>query len=106
MDDKKTMHHMCVDVSGFRRNCEHIRGHWKNILDKNTGQPFKTKAKAIAAIDELISKGIRVIPLSECDNFDFQKGCQGHRIIEVGDRHPSQGLGLDWSDSGNGVCDA
>lgn len=39
---------------------------------------------AIGLCDEL-AKGRRVLPLGECDNFDYQTGCQGHPDSAPGD---------------------
>jgi hypothetical protein len=37
-----------------------------------------TPAQVRNAMYDELAKGHEVLPLGECDNFDFIKGCQGH----------------------------
>lgn len=68
-------YHMCISVSGALRN-------WQDSLyvgcvteDGRTLEPWEVKHRFIQAAAE----GKSVIPMDpSCDNFDFQKGCQGH----------------------------
>ncbi len=69
--------HMCMSVRGalnwdkktLKRNA---RG-----FTRNDGKPMTPDEVRNALMDEL-AKGREVIPLGECDNFDFKTGCKGH----------------------------
>ena len=68
-------YHLCISVTGALRN-------WQDYLyagcvteDGRTLEPWEVKARFVQAAAE----GKSVIPMDpSCDNFDFQKGCQGH----------------------------
>jgi hypothetical protein len=51
---------------------------WKKVLiDETTGKyllPEESKRQFI----KWISEGKKVVPIGECSNFDYQKGCLGH----------------------------
>jgi len=65
--------HMCMDVRGALRN-----GMWKlGGMQHDDGRPM-TADEAFDALCDEIAKGRRVIPLGDCDNFDYQEGCNGH----------------------------
>ena len=65
--------HMSVDLRGMLRN-----GLYKNGgLQHDDGREM-TPDEAFDAICDEIAKGRRVIPLGQCDNFDYQTGCLGH----------------------------
>ena len=73
----KEIRHMCSDIRGMLRN--HTR---KNSLD-NIFRDAKTgrsigDAEAREYLYDCLAKGWRVIPLGDCDNFDYQTGCKGH----------------------------
>jgi hypothetical protein len=70
------IYHMCISLTGALRN-------WKDSLyvgcctddSGRTMEPYEVKAWFLSALAE----GKKVVPMdSSCDNFDFQKGCQGH----------------------------
>ncbi len=67
-----TLLHCCMDVAGALRNrsfdglCKDGRS-----LTRREGQ---------AELQRILATGVRVVPMSdECDNFDDQRGCQGHK---------------------------
>ena len=69
--------HMCMSVRGalnwdkktMKRNAKGFK--------TNDGRPMTADQVREALMDEL-AKGHEVIPLGECDNFDFKTGCKGH----------------------------
>ncbi len=54
------IYHTCIDVRNYLRTAQ--------------------EAAAFLMIE--LAKGRAVIPTCRCDNFDYQKGCQGHPEIE------------------------
>jgi protein gp37 len=74
----KTRVHMCLNVRGAIRNRSF------DGFNHPGGQPM-TRSEAENALFDLHAKGVKVIPLGECDDFDDQTGCRGHRTP-----------GIDW----------
>lgn len=70
--------HMCMDIKGFLRNKENVdlTGY---ITEKNGA--LWTDKMVRDHYQDCLNKGWAVIPLGECDNFDYQDGCQGHDIV-------------------------
>lgn len=65
---------MCVNISGsLRRPIGSIKGEFKT----KEGYPLSDYGARALLRDEL-AKGHKVFPVGDCDNFDYQKGCQGH----------------------------
>lgn len=68
-----------------------IRGglHWSdqewqenvNIFTDEEGKPM-TIAQAKEALMDELKKGFEVLPMTKCDNFDPEHGCQGHENEE------------------------
>lgn len=46
-------------------------------ITRNDGSHFTVGELKMQFLDEL-AKGHEVVPLGECDNFDWKTGCQGH----------------------------
>jgi hypothetical protein len=69
------MYHLCLDIRGalLNWNDREMRG----VLQHDDGRPMNAREAKNALMDE-IAKGRKVIPCSPCDNFDYQRGCQGH----------------------------
>lgn len=69
--------HMCMSVRGaLNWNKATLKRMAKSFTDDN-GKPMTPDQVRNALMDEL-AKGHEVIPLGECDNFDYKKGCMGH----------------------------
>jgi hypothetical protein len=70
-----TKHHLALSIEGCLIN---MKGRNLNgfATDKN-GHPVSGKDFRKYLRDSL-KKGWKVIPMGECDNFDYQNGCLGH----------------------------
>jgi len=65
---------MGVDIKGALLN-------WKKkqlaCIEHDDGQPMKPRAARMWLLEQL-EQGRKVLPMGSCDNWDYQKGCQGH----------------------------
>jgi hypothetical protein len=73
---------MCISIRGILHNYntdKKIEKLFKGCLTDDNGKVI-TNGRLIREyfLDEL-SKGKEVLPMGKCDNFDFKKGCLGHR---------------------------
>lgn len=71
------MWHMCADIRGMLHN--HSRKNsLKNVFrDEKTGRML-SDFEAREYLYDCLAKGWRVIPMSNCNNFDYHTGCKGH----------------------------
>lgn len=68
--------HMCANIRGMLRN--HSRkGSLKNVFTDDNGHKLSDE-EAREYLYDCLSKGWKVIPMADCDNFDYQTGCKGH----------------------------
>ena len=65
--------HCCVDISGILRS-ESLDG---AMTDTETGHVL-SDMEARKYLNECLEKGWKVLPMGDCDNFDYQTGCKGH----------------------------
>lgn len=72
---KTTRYHMCLDVRGALMNWDDRR--MRGVFQHDDGRPMTVFEAKQTLMDE-IAKGRKVIPCAPCDNFDYQRGCQGH----------------------------
>lgn len=75
--------HMCQSITGPLMNWG--KREWKQAtgyITRSDGSKFTPDELKAAFIEEL-SQGHEVIPIGECDNFDYKKGCLGHEKQEV-----------------------
>ena len=71
--------HMCISVRGvLGRGLKYCGSIGMRHDDGRKATPHEVQDWLM---DEL-AKGHEVVPLGECDNFDFKKGCQGHPLEE------------------------
>lgn len=73
-------YHMCLDIAGILKN-KLGKKSLKGIFTDENNRPC-SHAEAIEYLTSCLQKGWRVIPMGDCDNFDYQEGCQGHDVIE------------------------
>ena len=69
--------HTCADIRGMLNNFKR-KGSMKDIMtDTETGRCL-TDAEARNYLNDRLAKGWKVIPMCDCNNFDYQSGCKGH----------------------------
>ena len=73
-----TIHHCCLDISGGIKNARM----WRNCITVD-GRLLRTEKEVKAFFREQQAMGRRVLPIGDCDNFDYQTGCMGHPAEEV-----------------------
>ena len=70
--------HMSVSIRGALENLNRKRNkNGESCFDGDDGRPLKVW-QAIKELNDELSKGKRVLPVGDCDDFDFQTGCRGH----------------------------
>lgn len=74
-----TNYHLCLDIRGVLMNWSNRE--LQNCFRHDNGRRMSAQEAKYFLMDEL-AKGRKVIPTCECDNFDYQRGCQGHRNPE------------------------
>lgn len=73
-----TNYHLCQSITGPLMNWN--KSDWKKAtkyITRNDGSHYTPDELKRAFLDEL-AKGHEVVPICECDNFDWKLGCQGH----------------------------
>lgn len=73
----KTMH-MSVTVEYLLRQSDRNLGELLPAFSRDDGTPYKSPDDLRAALREELAKGVVVLPLAQCDNFDPKEGCRGH----------------------------
>ena len=68
--------HMCLSIRGVIKN-KLGKKNLKGFFVREDGKPC-THEEAIDYLMDCLSKGWEVIPMGECDNFDYKEGCKGH----------------------------
>lgn len=68
--------HCCLDIEGGIKNAKDLAG--SITVD---GRTLTTAKEVRGFLRYQLAMGRRVLPIGECDNFDYQTGCRGH-IIE------------------------
>ncbi len=76
-----TKYHLCVDIKGYLMNHTKKRDYEKMFMHDDGRFMSADEAKQ-ALLDELAA-GKKVLPADACDNFDYQKGCGGHRVDDA-----------------------
>ena len=71
--------HCCLDIRGGIKNARLLKG--CITVDGHTLYEVK---EIKSFLREQLDMGQKVLPMGECDNFDYQTGCRGH-VMEVED---------------------
>ncbi len=75
--------HMCINVRDqICRTDKNLKAIWKSSL-KVDGRTLETGNEIKNFFMNELAKGHEVIPGGKCDNFDYKKGCQGHKEVAV-----------------------
>lgn len=72
-----TRYHMQLDISGGIKNARMLC----NCITVD-GRLLQTEKEVRAFLKEQQAMGRRVLPMGDCDNFDYQTGCKGHPVEE------------------------
>ena len=71
----RTLIHCCLDISGGIKHAKELCG-----CITVDGKTLRTTAEVKNFLKGQLDMGRRVLPMGDCDNFDYQKGCLGHRV--------------------------
>lgn len=69
--------HLCLDIEGGIRNAKDLNG--AITVD---GRTLMTVKEIREFLRYQLALGRRVLPMSDCDDFDYQTGCRGHVMEE------------------------
>lgn len=75
---KTTSYHFCINIRGM---LEWPKKDLKKAMRKEDGS-YLTPDEVRDFLFDRLSEGKKVLPLGECDNFCFEKGCRGHALEE------------------------
>jgi hypothetical protein len=75
--NKKTRIHMCLDIQGGINNAKMLKG-----AISVDGITLNTVSEIRAFLKHQLALGRKVLPMGDCDNFDYQTGCKGHIVEE------------------------
>lgn len=67
--------HLSLDIEGGIQNAKSLCG-----AIKVDGRTLETEQEVRAFLREQQAMGRRVLPMGDCDNFDYQTGCRGHLV--------------------------
>ncbi|MGN0743886.1 MAG: hypothetical protein ACI4MZ_01240 [Christensenellales bacterium] len=70
--------HMCLNIEGAIRNAKDLKG----CITLDDGRVLNTVAEIRDFLLAQLAMGRKVLPIGDCDNFDYQTGCKGHIIEE------------------------
>lgn len=76
----KTVVHLCLDIEGGIRNAKDLKG--VITVDDRT---LMTVKEIREFLRYQLALGRQVLPMGDCDDFDYQTGCRGHVIEDKGD---------------------
>lgn len=69
--------HMCLSVNGCLKRLPN--NNRPSFAADDNGKTF-TNRQLRAELQKAASEGKKMLPLGDCDNFDFETGCRGHDI--------------------------
>lgn len=72
--------HCCLDISGGIRNAKMLKG-----CITVDGHTLNTVKEIRSFLQEQLNMGRKVLPMGDCDNFDYQAGCRGHIVEDTED---------------------
>lgn len=71
----KRIIHLSLDIDGGIQNARLLKG-----CITVDGRVLNTVKEIRAFLYEQKAMGRKVLPMGDCDNFDYQKGCKGHQV--------------------------
>lgn len=69
--------HMCLSIEGGIQHAKDLKG-----CIEVDGKTLNTVKEVRDFLRGQLALGRRVLPMGDCDNFDYQKGCLGHKDKE------------------------
>lgn len=71
--------HLCVSVRGM---LNWSKAEMRRMASSITvdGVPLRTADQVRDFLLDQLSIGHEVLPMAECDNFDYKTGCKGHEV--------------------------
>lgn len=95
--------HVCQSITGpLMRNTKRDWQKMMKYMKKGDGTPFRDADEIKAAFIDEALQGHEVIPIGDCDNFDYKKGCLGHVVAGPGECTEC-GMPCDTSDVHAGI---
>lgn len=73
----RTIRHLCLDIRGGIACARDLCG-----CITVDGKVLRTVPEVKNFLQEQLDLGYKVLPMAECDNFDYQTGCRGHIVEE------------------------
>lgn len=73
------INHLCLSVRGALNWSKAEMRRWAPSITVD-GKQLRTADEVRNFLLDELSKGHEVLPLGECDNFDWKTGCRGHDI--------------------------
>jgi hypothetical protein len=67
--------HCCLSIEGSIRNAKDLRG-----CITVDGKTLTTVKEVKNFLQGQLDMGRSVLPMGDCDNFDYQTGCRGHYV--------------------------
>lgn len=75
--------HMCLSVRGALR--------WDRGMKRRMASSITVDGRRLQSADEVqdflmdcLASGKEVLPMADCEGFDFKTGCPGHEVAEDG----------------------
>lgn len=79
-------HHMGQSVRGALNWSPAETRRALKFMKKDDGSRFSCSAELRDAFMDELAEGHELIPLGECDNWDWKTGCKGHPLSESEER--------------------
>jgi hypothetical protein len=75
----KEIRHMSVDITGVLRN--YGKKSMKGLITEDNGAEW-TDVMVRKYLNKCLAEGKKLLPIGDCEGFDYQKGCPGHPVKE------------------------
>jgi hypothetical protein len=72
--------HMCLSVRGALSWGKREQRRALTWMLRSDGTPYASVEELRSALFDELAAGREVLPMGDCDNFDFKRGCLGHTM--------------------------
>lgn len=86
--------HIHLNIKGGIENAEDLIG-----CIKVDGKTLNTVSEIRAFLQSQLDMGRKVLPIGDCDNFDYQTGCKGHSDSSDNNTEPKNKIKYNYVDS-------